>query len=562
LSRTAIITAIFPLIFASLLSAQVTQEWARKYTGNSVRAEAHAMAVDTSGNVYVTGYYYDSTGVMDFVTIKYNSSGTQQWVQKYNGPGNDDDYSKFIAVDASGNVYVSGYSAGDGTGLDYTTIKYNTDGVQQWIQRYNGTENEDDEVTDMVIDASGNVYVTGYCYDTVPGFTISDNYYTTGRDFTTIKYNSNGQELWVKKFIEPYTLNPGNDFAEAMTVDNSGNVYVTGRSMGMGGTPYGFLWHCVTIKYDSFGDSVWVQRYNMSTNSYSQIVPSKIAVNSAGYVFVTGSCYFSDDSGQDYFTLKYSSDGNFQWMETYSGAGKNPDAPTAIAVDDNNVYVTGLSTGSTSGYDYATVKYNFSGVQQWVQTYNGPANNIDEPLSMKIDNSGYIYVTGLSVRDSASEIIDFATIKYDYYGNQKWLARYTGSLSAACAGYCLAVDSYYNVFVAGVADGALTTIKYSQSATGVNPTVSGLPKDYSLSQNYPNPFNPSTTIRYDLPKAGMVLLKVYDLLGKEVSTLVNEYKSAGSYNVEFNAGNLSSGIYFYSLTSGNFTQIKKLVFEK
>jgi len=82
---------------------------------------------------------------------------------------------------------------------------------------------------------------------------------------------------------------------------------------------------------------------------------------------------------------------------------------------------------------------------------------------------------------------------------------------------------------------------------------------YSLSQNYPNPFNPSTTISYSLPQSGWVQLKVYDLLGREVSSLVNEEQSLGNYKVEFNANNFTSGIYFYKLQSGSFTETKKLI---
>jgi M6 family metalloprotease-like protein len=88
------------------------------------------------------------------------------------------------------------------------------------------------------------------------------------------------------------------------------------------------------------------------------------------------------------------------------------------------------------------------------------------------------------------------------------------------------------------------------------------PSEYSLAQNYPNPFNPSTIISYSIKKAGFVSLKVYDVLGKEVAVLVSENESAGSYSVEFNAVNLSSGIYFYTLTSGDFTDSKKLMLLK
>jgi hypothetical protein len=97
--------------------------------------------------------------------------------------------------------------------------------------------------------------------------------------------------------------------------------------------------------------------------------------------------------------------------------------------------------------------------------------------------------------------------------------------------------------------------------TGVNTNLN-IVSDYKLEQNYPNPFNPTTKIMYKLPKEGMVSLKIYDMLGREVKTLVNEHKNAGSYNIEFNANHLTSGIYFYRLTSGNFTQVKKLILIK
>ena len=86
--------------------------------------------------------------------------------------------------------------------------------------------------------------------------------------------------------------------------------------------------------------------------------------------------------------------------------------------------------------------------------------------------------------------------------------------------------------------------------------------DYNLSQNYPNPFNPSTKISWQSPVAGHQTLKVYDVLGNEVATLVNEYRNAGSYEVDFNASSLSSGIYFYQLRAGSYTQTKKMILIK
>ena len=85
---------------------------------------------------------------------------------------------------------------------------------------------------------------------------------------------------------------------------------------------------------------------------------------------------------------------------------------------------------------------------------------------------------------------------------------------------------------------------------------------YDLAQNYPNPFNPSTTIKYQIPNAGNVTLKVFDILGREVTTLVDEFKSEGRYEVNFNAGKLASGVYIYSIKSNDFTASKKLLLLK
>jgi hypothetical protein len=98
--------------------------------------------------------------------------------------------------------------------------------------------------------------------------------------------------------------------------------------------------------------------------------------------------------------------------------------------------------------------------------------------------------------------------------------------------------------------------------TDVKDKSGSVPTEYALYQNYPNPFNPATKIRYSIPKSSFVQLKVYDLLGNEIKSLVKEQQSAGYHEVEFNAGNLSSGIYFYRLQTDNFSVSKKLILMK
>ena len=116
---------------------------------------------------------------------------------------------------------------------------------------------------------------------------------------------------------------------------------------------------------------------------------------------------------------------------------------------------------------------------------------------------------------------------------------------------------------AGTNDPMIRATVLMPSLVGISQISTEVPDVYSLSQNYPNPFNPSTTINFSIPKSSDVSLRVYDVLGKEIATLVDEFKNAGSYSVDFNAtSGLTSGVYFYTITTGNFTDTKKLMLIK
>jgi len=283
----------------------------------------------------------------------------EEWVARYNG-GYGPDVADAIAVDGSGNVYVTGSSIGPGTCnlacVDYATIKYDPSGTQQWAARYNGPASDSDQASAIAVDASGNVYVTGSSIGTTwPDY-----------DYATIKYDSSGQQQWVARYS-----GPGNDldFGNAIAVDPSGNVYVTGASFGSG-TGFDYA----TVKYDSSGQQQWVARYNGPGNADDEAYG--IAVDASGNVYVTGYSAGSG-TGNDYATIKYDSSGQEQWVARYDGPTNANDYANAIAVDaSENVYVTGFS--DNSGFDYATIKYDSSGQQQWVGRYNGPANDDDE----------------------------------------------------------------------------------------------------------------------------------------------------------------------------------------
>jgi len=342
--------------------------WVARYGGpGDGDNTAYAVAVDGAGNVYVTGQSISQEGYLDFATIKYDSNGNELWVARYNGPGNNVDGADALAVDASGNVYVTGNSRGSKGHDDYATIKYDSNGNQLWIARY-----DDGSSTDLAVDSAGSVYVTGFS--------------RAGDDlhYATVKYDSNGKRLWSSTYNAP---EGGQDIAYALAVDNMGNVCVTGRSISAN-------YDYATIKYDSRGNEIWVARYNGPADRGDQA--TSLAVDTDGNIYVTGRSD-NENRDRDYTTLKYDNDGNQLWEARYSGPDKGDNMAEALAVDaEGNVYITGQSQGKNGDWDFATVKYDSAGKQLWTARYNGPDNSLDRATSLAIDSEGNVYVTGSS----------------------------------------------------------------------------------------------------------------------------------------------------------------------
>ena len=557
--KKLIITISVLIILSINLTAQVNQVWLAEFNGPANGADlSNSMVIDLSGNAYIAGESYSASGNNDYITIKYDSNGDTVWVRYYNGPGNNRDVVRAITIDDAGNVYVTGESYGTGN-YDIATIKYNSAGVQQWAARYNGPANGADGSSAIAVDASGNVYVTGYSDgDASPVFRQDD--------YVTIKYNSSGTEEWATRYDGPGNFH---DIPNAIALDENNNVYVTGGSSGSG-TRYDYA----TIKYNSAGVQQWVETYNGPAN-YDDTA-NDIAVDNSGNVYVTGSSDGASSDNEDFATIKYNTAGSQQWLARYDGGGGGDDA-YAMSMDGNgSLYVTGESRAPVSpySYDYLTVRYNVNnGDTIWTARYNGPASGIDLPLSVVPDQSGNVFVTGYS--DGGGTGYDYATLKYNSTGAQQWLIRYNGSGNGSDIANTVAVDTMGNVYVTGSSSGNgtandIVTIKYSQSPSGVSNQSSGLPENYYLAQNYPNPFNPSTNIQFSTPVQSFVILKVYDLLGNEIKTLVSEEKPAGHYSIGFKAEGLTNGTYFYKITavdpessSGqSFSETKKMILLK
>ncbi|MEO8233457.1 MAG: SBBP repeat-containing protein, partial [Ignavibacteriota bacterium] len=316
-----------------------------------------------------------------------------------------------------------------------------------------------------------------------------------------------------------------------------------------------------TLKYNNAGVFQWVRRYNGSANSSDEAKSLKLDIS--GNVVVTGS---STNSGadDDYLTIKYTPAGDTVWISKYDGTGNNSDIANCVALDDlGNTFVTGKSYGgSISDFDIVTIKYDTFGDSVWVRRYNGEANDIDEGIALAVDKTGNLFVAGYS--SNVMTAFDYTTIKYTPDGTEDWTIKYTNSDFAGSSEEPtgMFVDTLSNIYITGMSALDYATVKYIQTPTSVGSTLSQIPTVFSLEQNYPNPFNPNTTISYQLPISGQVTLKVYDVLGDEVATLVNEENPAGFYKVEFDASKLSSGIYFYKIQFEKFVETKKMILLK
>jgi hypothetical protein len=328
------------------------------------------------------------------------STGAKLWAKLYNGTGNADDYARDLRVSRDGTmVFVTGYSTGSTSGYDYATVAYDAStGAKLWAKRLNGTGDADDYAKALGVSRDGTmVFLTGYSTGS-----------TSGGDYATVAYDaSTGAKLWAKRYNG---TGNGSDSASAVGASIDGAmVFVTGYSTGStSGYDY------ATVAYDAFtGAKLWAKRYNGTGNSSA--VANALGVSPDGSeVFVTG---YSSVSASDvgYATVAYdASTGAKLWAKLYNGSGNGNDFAFALGVspDGAMVFVTGFSTETTSGIDYATVAYDAStGAKLWAKRYDGTGNAEDYASALGVSPDGSeVFVTGQSAGSTSGN--DYATAAY------------------------------------------------------------------------------------------------------------------------------------------------------
>ncbi len=424
-------------------------QWVAFYNGSTDLADwANDIAVDEHGCVYVAGASYKAPLDSDYLTIKYDPNGSKLWAAKHVGPVAGINEVLALAIDSQGNTWgisLGGYGA-------CVTIKYDRNGNELWAASYDNGPHTNSYGNAIAVDMQGNVYVAGRSDS---GSDPLDD----RPEYLTIKYGPNGNIKWVNRYSSISTYR-GASVAEAIAVDDLGNVYVTGTS----GSDSRFADYA-TVKYDANGTEQWVARYGQVD---ADDKAWDIALDRSGNVYVTGESF--DRAGsetRDVVTIKYSPDGDEIWVRRYDGEFKKQEQGRRIALDgEANVYVGGYRTSrcdcSNANSDYLIVKYDPNGNEMWAESYNGPGDGIDMLTDMAVDEAGNIYVTGYSHNGSDT---DYTTIKYNTNGRKLWVHNHDGPANATDRAHAIAVDSEGNVYVTGGSetgrsDFDCVTIKY------------------------------------------------------------------------------------------------------
>lgn len=280
---------------------------------------ATSLITDNFGNVYVAGYSNGFGTMEDIAVVKYDLSGNEMWVARYNGAGNSYDISTGIGIDQNYNIFVSGYSNNPATAEDYLLLKIGSSGNIIWDRTYNGVSGEYDVTCGLTVDVSGNCTVSGYSFNTA-----------SGEDYVTIKYDAGGAIIWRKEFDG---ASSSFDIATGIAQDNSGNVYITGYSYNEN-----TFEDYATVKYDANGNLQWTQLFNGASGDAD--IANSIAVDAMNNVYVSGFSY-EGQTGEDYITLKYS--------QTVGVEGNSTSIATGFALDQN--YPNPFNPSTTITYE-------------------------------------------------------------------------------------------------------------------------------------------------------------------------------------------------------------------
>ena len=485
--------------------------WFRGLGGPGPSADlATDVVFDPAGNVVVAGYL-DVTGEgRDLAVAKYSPAGELLWLRTYGNVRARNDVATAVAADRWNNVYVTGHSEGESTGRDYVTLKYDPDGNQLWVMRYDGPAHRNDTTTGLAVDRSGNVVVTGQSHGV-----------GTDLDYATVRYTSSGHELWVRRHNGSAD---SADWALDVVVDSAGAAYVTGKTHESGRR-----YPATTIKYDFAGSVLWALECEDPDPGWTDFWASSVVLGPTGDVYLAGS------GRRALLAARLSPEGETLWVRRV-GLSEHCAVHAAVVDDEGRLCATGyLADGDWD--DYLTTAFRPSGELLWQRTYEGNSLRSDVAYDIAAGSAGRVYVTGHAQNDWP---FDATTICYDSLGNVVWTDSYGIGNTLYEKGMALAVGPNGRVAVVGSGGGFsdydLLTVIY-EPRIGI-----------AEAPERAKPARPAATLtrgRLRVAEPG----RLYDTSGRQVCLLWR-----GGNDVRY----LAPGVYTVHTVSGALSRVVKV----
>lgn len=510
------------------------------------------------GSVDFGGGPLNSSGNMDIFMARFDSDGSHLWSRRF-GDGSYDECVD-MAIDNSGNIVIVGYYFG---GINFgggnTTSYHQSDGFVarfdpsgNYIMDAHYREMNDNRLFRVDTDASGNIFVGGHHW--VSSLQVTD--------ITIRKYDPAGNQLYWKTFA-----NNGRDNPIRLVVDSSGNAVMAGyysNSIDFGGgplTPSGGSYNTFIVKFDNNCNHLWSSGFGNNTGhqiAYALSVDSNDNISIGGRfessIDLGGGALISSGDNDAYLAL-FDPNGNHQWSERFGGTGFDMIAQTAFY--DDAIFVNGKSSSGSidlgggplanvANMDVFLALYGLQEVATFLESFS--TSHRDGAARIDWSISEYQTAPAFSVLRSENG--------GSYHLIDTEIEIISGSSYRLTDGSCLPGRSYsYRV---NVTDNQGSRMLFETESISI-PAA-----ELTLHQNIPNPFNPSTSIGYYLPEVSHVKVEVFDSSGRRVATLADRTESEGYHELTWNGldssgRQVSSGVYFYSVTAGKSTITRKMI---
>jgi hypothetical protein len=463
------------------------------------------------------------------------------WARTYGGSNWDFGYCAKQTSDGGYIVVGSTESFGAAQENMYL-VKTDPDGDTLWTRTYGGTD-----YTWSVGEAVQQTADGGYI---ILGAAANDTTAAYIQGVFLVKTDIDGDTQWTR-------LYGGDDWdgghSVLQTTDGGYIIVGSTHSFGAGGLDVYLL------KTDANGDTLWTRTFGGSQYDEGYSVQQ---TTDGGYI-IGGHTYSVSGYDNDFCLVKTDDHGDTLWTRIYGGSGFDFGKSVQQTDDRGYIFAGYTSSFGAGGNDYYLVKTAANGDPIWTRTYGGTYWEIAYSVQ-QTEDGGYI-VAG-QIEHFYGDDRDLYIVRTDASGDTLWTRTYGGELDDFGRSVQNTSDGDYIVcggsksFGAGACD--LWLLKLAECAAADQGRTENVPGDFVLCQNYPNPFNATTAINYQLPADAHVTFEIYNLLGHRVATLVGTKQQAGYGSVVWDASEVSSGIYFYKLSAGDYTEAKRMMLVK